>query len=149
MEERYGRFGRPVSYVFLTSVLVCVVAAAAVAVLTATTLFVSLLGQDTPLWGILGGVTIVMLFILLGASFFIIFCYGVGIILKVGIDGSQRSKLRVREEKVEAKRQRLLTLPKLPDESRKALEGLAPDEPDDVGMLRRFWLSLPRYGRKE
>ena len=148
MEERYGRLGRPISYVFLTSVLVFVVSAALGAVLAVVAGFIALMGQETPLWDILGGVTIVLLFLFFASSAFIVVCYGGAVVLTVGIDRLESRKNRVVHERLEAVRQEMLALPELSDEARNKLEEPILPEPDG-GILRRFWLRLPRGKRKE
>ena len=134
MEERYGRLGRPVSYVFLTSVLVLVVAAAVGAVLTALTLFVSLMGRDTPLWDILGGITIVVLLLITATVSLIVVVYGVALFLTICIDRLQSRRIRIEGQRLEAIRRELLSLPDLPTEMRERLESV-----EQIDLSDRQW----------
>ena len=89
MGERFGRLGGPLGDIFLLAVWVFVVSAAIGAVLTALTLFVSLVGRDTQLWDILGGITIVVLMLMVVSVAFVVVVYGVALFLTLCIDRLQ------------------------------------------------------------
>lgn len=134
MGERFGRLGGPLGDIFLLAVWVFVVSAAIGAVLTALTLFVSLVGRDTQLWDILGGITIVVLMLMVVSVAFVVVVYGVALFLTLCIDRLQSRRNRIEGQRLDAMRQELLSLPDLPTEMRELLESV-----EQISLSDRQW----------
>ena len=102
--------------------------------LTALTLFVSLVGRDTQLWDILGGITIVVLMLMVVSVAFVVVVYGVALFLTLCIDRLQSRRNRIEGQRLDAMRQELLSLPDLPTEMRELLESV-----EQISLSDRQW----------